>query len=126
MAQYLLICRDTDEKNATFAAYTPEQLQQTMGEMLHRYTAWTERLRQEGRLLGGMQLGDDGTVLHARGGQIVVDGPYTETKESIGGTFQIEAADLAEATEIARGCPAMRYGDVVEVREIVRTPDTQP
>jgi hypothetical protein len=50
---------------------------------------------------------------------MVTDGPYTETKEVIGGYFVIEAADLDEAVRIAEGCPAAAYGGV-EVRQVMR------
>jgi hypothetical protein len=49
----------------------------------------------------------------------VVDGPYTETKEVIGGYFLIEAADESEAVEIAKACPGLTRGGVVEVRGII-------
>lgn len=125
MATYMLLLRNTDEGNAAFASYTPEQIQQTMGDMMQRFFAWNDQLRGKGQLLDGHQLADGGAVVRSRSGQIAVDGPYTETKEGIGGTYLIEAANLDEATEIAKGCPALLYGNVVEVREVILTPDAQ-
>ena len=61
---------------------------------------------------------DGGRIMSGDGGSIVVDGPFTETKEAIGGYFVIEAADYAEATELAKGCPVFANGGVLEVRQI--------
>ena len=49
---------------------------------------------------------------------IVTDGPYSETKELVGGYYVIEAADYAEAIEIAKTSPHLRFGGRIEVREI--------
>lgn len=46
----------------------------------------------------------------------VQQGPYTEKHNSIGGLFLIKAKDYDEAVEIAKGCPIIQYGAVVEVR----------
>ncbi len=47
-----------------------------------------------------------------------MDGPYTETKEAIGGFFLIDAQNYDDAVEISRECPHFSYGGWVEVREI--------
>lgn len=48
----------------------------------------------------------------------ITDGPYTESKELVGGIGIIEAPDLDAALAIARRNPATRHGSGVEVREI--------
>lgn len=113
MAQFMLLIRGGDE---AIARFTPEQMEQTLGQ----YFAWSDRLRQEGRLIGADQLTDGGRTVRAHGGQLVIDGPYTETKDAVGGYYQIEAADEAEAAEIAKGCPVLNHGGLVEVRGIVQ------
>jgi hypothetical protein len=113
MAQFMLLIRGGDE---AFAQFTPEQMEQTLGH----YFAWSDRLRKEGRLVGADQLADGGRTVRARDGQLVIDGPYTETKDAVGGYYQIEAADEAEAAEIAKGCPVLGHGGLVEVRGIVQ------
>jgi hypothetical protein len=50
---------------------------------------------------------------------IVTDGPFTETKEVLGGYYLIEARDLDHALEVAKLCPAA-YGGV-EVRPVMDT-----
>lgn len=111
MARFMLLIRGGDDG---LADYTPEQFQQ----MLQRYFDWSDHLRREGRYVGGEELKPGGAVVRSRDGQPVVDGPYTETKEAVGGYYLIEAGSAAEAAEIATGCPVLLYGGAVEVREI--------
>ncbi len=59
-----------------------------------------------GRLVSGPQ------------GQRVTDGPFAEAKEVVGGYFLLTVADIDEATEIAKGCPGLPLGLVVEVRPV--------
>lgn len=113
MAQFMLLIRGGDE---AFAQFTPEQMEQTLGQ----YFAWSDQLRREGRMVSADQLAGGGRTVRARDGQLVIDGPYTETKDAVGGYYQIEAADEAEAAEIAKGCPVLGHGGLVEVRAIVQ------
>jgi hypothetical protein len=113
MSTYMLLLYDNP---AAFANVTPEQMQQVIGE----YIAWAQKLGQEGKLEGGQKLKDEGgKVLRGAGKQTsVVDGPYSETKEVIGGYYLIKAKDYQDAVEIAKTCPHVKYGPKVEVREI--------
>ena len=52
----------------------------------------------------------------------VVDGPFVEAKEVVGGFVVVSAANLAEAAKIAQGCPGLDYGTIVEVRPIEDLP----
>jgi hypothetical protein len=57
--------------------------------------------------------------VRVRGGKSqVVDGPFAETHEQLGGFFLVEAEDEAEAIEIAGTIPGARVG-VVEVRQVI-------
>ena len=112
MARFMLLLRGGAE---SLGEYSPEDFQR----MIQPYIDWSARLRAEGRHLGGDELDNGGCVVRMRDGQVAVDGPYTETKESIGGYFMIQATDEAEAAEIAKGCPILRHGGLVEVRAIV-------
>jgi hypothetical protein len=58
------------------------------------------------------------TVRLRAGKSVSTDGPFAETKEQLGGYYLIEAKDIGEATSIAEGIPAARYGSV-EVRPIM-------
>jgi hypothetical protein len=48
---------------------------------------------------------------------VVVDGPFTETREAVGGYWLIQVKSREEAVEWARRCPAWD-GDVIEVRQV--------
>jgi hypothetical protein len=94
---------------------TPEQLQNA----IQQYFDWSDKLRREGRLVNADELAGGGRTVRARDGQIVIDGPFVETKDAIGGYYLIEAANEDEAAEIAKGCPTLAHGGFVEIRGIV-------
>jgi hypothetical protein len=48
----------------------------------------------------------------------VTDGPYSETKEVLGGYYIVQAENYDKAVEIARDCPQFEFGGSIEVREI--------
>ena len=78
------------------------------------------RLRSRGRLIvtHALQSATTASMVRVRNGEpLVTDGPFTETKEQIGGFFLIEAADAAEALDIAANWPSARIGSI-EVRPI--------
>jgi len=50
----------------------------------------------------------------------VVDGPYTEAKDTVGGFSIVEARDLDQAVELSRGCPVLDGGGSVEVRAVMK------
>ena len=52
-------------------------------------------------------------------GKAVTDGPFPESKEAIAGYWFIQADSLADAVEIAKGNPCLKYGETVEVRPIL-------
>jgi hypothetical protein len=113
MAQFILLLH---ENPASFADLSPEEIERVIGE----YSAWRERLDQQGRMLGSNKLKDEGgKSLSAENGDVrVVDGPFAEAKEVIGGYFVIQAADYAEAVRLSTECPHLRYGGRIELREI--------
>ncbi len=52
------------------------------------------------------------------GGRLVVDGPFAETREQLGGYFLVDASDLDEAIAIAERIPMVRRG-TVEIRPVI-------
>jgi hypothetical protein len=96
-------------------------------KMYERYTRWLREIHERGRKAEPHKLRDQaGVRLSIRGGQ-VVEGPFMETKEAVGGLILLEADSLEEAVEIARGCPVLELQNgTVEVRVIeeVRPPAT--
>ncbi len=86
-----------------------------MQAVIERYTNWAGKLAAEGRMKGSNKL-KDGSARHlTKLG--VIDGPFPETKEIIGGYFLVEAANYDEAVEIALSCPHIEFGRI-EVREV--------
>ena len=82
--------------------------------------AYVEVLEKSGRLIrtNALQSARNAATVRVRGGRpSVLDGPYAESKEQLGGFFLIEAKDLADAVEIASRWPSARLG-AIEVRPI--------
>ena len=92
-----------------------EELRQAMDKVV----AWFEGLNERGRIKGAQPLGGQGRLISGTDGRFVVDGPFTETKEAVGGYLMLQADNLDEAVKIARSMPALRYGISVEVRPIL-------
>ena len=87
---------------------------------LAAYAAYAEALTKAGAMRGGNRLqpiSTATTVQLANGKPQVLDGPYADTKEQLGGYFVIDAPDLDAAISWAARCPAAGHG-VVEVRPI--------
>ena len=81
--------------------------------------AWFEGLNQRGKIKGAQPLGSQGRVISGTDGRFVVDGPFAESKEAVGGYLVLQAESLDEAVDVARSMPALRYGIAVEVRPIL-------
>jgi hypothetical protein len=107
---YMLIFRGTDWYNGL----SPEEMQQVADQWM----AWFKRLTDEGKAIAGNPLERSGKVVSGKNGRSVVDGPFTESKESIGGYFLLQVETLDEAVTIARECPGLAYGISVEVRPV--------
>jgi hypothetical protein len=92
------------------ASGSPAEIQ----AVLQRYTDWSRKMGQEGKLKGGEKLAfEPGKRLRKEGSRIAVDGPFAETKEMVSGLFFIEAPDYSAAVEIAKTCPHLDYGTIV-------------
>ena len=88
--------------------------------MMHGCFAHADELREQGCLLDSQQLEAPvcAKTVRVRGGRVsVVDGPFAETKEMLGGFNLIEAANFDEAVRIASEFPWTRTG-CVEIRPI--------
>jgi hypothetical protein len=120
MAKYMLLLGGADlDKRSGNAALAPQMFEQFLG--------WLGSLRERGHYIQSHKLHDHtGARLTVRGGQ-VVEGPFMETKEGVGGVFLIEASSLEEAVALARTCPTLTLQNgYVEVRAVeeVRHPGT--
>jgi hypothetical protein len=87
---------------------------------LAAYGAYTEALQQSGVLRGGNRLrnADTATTVKIRDGRTeVLNGPFIETREQLGGYYLIDVPDLDAALSWAARCPGASHG-AVEVRPV--------
>lgn len=90
------------------------------GTMLQEYVDFTKSLVQAGQFKAADRLravSTASTVRVRNGKSIVTDGPFAETREQLGGYYQIEAKNLDEALAVAARIPSAKYGSI-EVRPI--------
>jgi hypothetical protein len=111
--QYLLMLYVSE---AGWIRLTPAEQEQGVAA----YRAYTEALTKAGVLKGSNRLQPSSaatTVRIADGKPQVLDGPYADSKEQVGGYYLIDVADLDAAISWAGRCPAAGHG-VVEVRPL--------
>jgi len=99
---------------------SPDQIQKFMTQ----FGAWMAQMQGANQLKIVGRLEDEGRRLSNEQGQIIVDGPYAETKEVVGGYFVISARDIDSAVEIAKGCPILQNQGTVEVRLLQQAPQS--
>jgi hypothetical protein len=107
---YLLLSR-TDEWYQQLAS---AELQ----EIIAANKAWVGCLIAEGKARPGVALAREGATVFANNKRVVLDGPYAESKEAIGGTLVLDVATLEEAIAIAKACPSLCYDSTIEIRPI--------
>jgi hypothetical protein len=93
---------------------------ETMDQAMAAYGAYSEALKKAGVLTGSNRLrptNSASTVRVSDGKTQVLDGPYAETKEQLGGYFLIDVPDLDAALAWAARCPGASHG-AIEVRPI--------
>jgi hypothetical protein len=106
---YMLIFRGNDWHKGL----SPEQMQ----NISDHWMAWFRGLIAEGKAIAGNPLEPIGKIVSGRDGH-VVDGPFAESKEAVGGYFLLTVAGMDEAVAIARRCPGLPYGAKIEVRPV--------
>ncbi|MBI3812466.1 MAG: hypothetical protein HY283_09730 [Nitrospirae bacterium] len=112
MAQFMLLIRN---EGADFSKYSAKDFDQLMKS----FQSWTQKIMKEGKFLAGEKLAKDlGKSLKVKRDEIVIDGPYADSKDAIGGFYIIKAKGMNEALEIGRECPCLSYGGSLEVREV--------
>ena len=112
MAKFLILSRGS--------AITPGMSPAEMQRIIQKYRDWTESVARAGRLLGGEKLrSEEGRVVRGRHGTpVITDGPYTESKEIVGGYWLIEAASYDEVTAMLKDHPGLEGPGALEVRQI--------
>ncbi len=111
--EYLLLIHTSE---TAFAAIPEAQRKDAVGA----YFAYTEALRQAGAYVGSNRLQSisSATTVRVKDGKTqVLDGPYAEAKEELGGYYLIDVPDLDAALAWAARCPAASHG-AVEVRPV--------
>ena len=111
--KYLLLIY-SDAATTTFERLSENEQQAVLGEYL--------AIRKSPGVIGGEQLQPVETATTVRvdeGETLLIDGPFVDAKEHLGGFILVEAGDLDAALEIAGRVPAARMGGAVEVRPLV-------
>ena len=113
MPKYMLLLHDNP---ASFANVSPDQMQ----KIVEKYIAWGKKLREAGVWRASDKLTDEpGRIMRRKDGQVrVTDGPYSESKEVLGGYYLIEVGSYDTAVDHARDCPHLEYGGTIEIRQV--------
>jgi hypothetical protein len=106
LSEYLVLSRGQWDADAS-----KEQIQAA----IDGFYTWYEQLVEKGTVKRGQRLARERKTV-SRGG--VVDGPFAETKEMIGGYWIIVAASLQQAAEIAARNPCLAFGLSYEIRPV--------
>jgi len=112
MRDYLLLLHENPAQTENIS---PTEMQ----TIIARYGAWAGALAQQGRMMHGAKLADEGgrQLRRTTTGVTASDGPFAEAKEVVGGLFIIKAADYDEAVSLASDCPHLETG-WIELREV--------
>lgn len=110
MKEFLMLIRE----NADYGNLSVEEMQ----EDIHEHIRWVETLVERGNFKDGNPLNPNGITLK---NDVVTDGPYVETKECVSGYYFLLANSLEEVKELVKGCPDLKRGATLEVREIINT-----
>lgn len=110
MDNYLILLHESN----LIPQLSPEEMQAIIG----RYRAWRQRLSDSGKLVGSNKLENTGRVLRGDAGSIrITDGPFTETKDVLGGYFMVQAESYDQAADLCRDSPHLEFG-AIEIRRI--------
>lgn len=112
MPQYMLLLYDNPANKKHFQGLSPEEMQKAV----EKYMAWakTPFMRDFKRLAEDM-----GRVIRCENGKPrTADGPYSETKEILGGYYTIDAANYDEAVKLSLTHPHLEHGGTIEIRQV--------
>jgi hypothetical protein len=113
MARFMLLLHDDP---STWMTFSPDQMQRA----IEKYMAWGAKLRETGVLVSSDKLTEDpGRIVKGKNGQLrVTDGPFSETKEVLGGYYTITAASYEDAVRYVQDCPHLEFGGTIEIRQV--------
>ena len=106
LSEYLVLSRGQWDASAS-----KEDIQRT----IDAFYLWHERMVAEGKMRVGSRLMKEGKFVSKRS---IIDGPYTEAKEVIGGYWYVLAHSLDEAAQLLAQSPCLDRGLFYEVREL--------
>lgn len=106
LAEYLVISRGKWDEDKS-----PEEIQRA----IDAFYVWHEQLVREGKAKGGQRLARESMMVSKHG---VIDGPFAETKEVIGGYWHFLARSLDEAAALAAQNPCLICGLMYEIRPV--------
>lgn len=112
MKDFVLIFRGVNDDPSN--QLSPQQMQ----DIMTNWQNWMGGIAAQNKLANsGYRLGDEISTL--KPGNVITDGPYAEIKEMLSGLIVVKANSLAEAKEIAKGCPILSINGSVEVRSVI-------
>ena len=108
MNEFVLIMRHEDA--------SPEQIQIWMKQTMD----WIGSIAAQNKFVSGTGLPfDDARVV--KSDKTVINGPFGDIKETIGGFITVKAETIEEAVEFAKGCPVLQgEGNSLEIRQIAK------
>jgi hypothetical protein len=118
--KYALLIYDDD---TAWAGLSEDEKAELRAKEMPRWAALMEELGKADPELKGFELDarQSAKVVQVRSGQrIVIDGPFAETKEALGGLFVVDLPDLDEAIRLASMIPAAEDPGCIEIRPILQ------
>ncbi|MEI7036082.1 YciI family protein [Fulvimonas yonginensis] len=106
LSEYLVISR---------GQWDPDRSPAEIQDAIDRFYAWHDEQVAAGRMRPGQRLAREGRLVTR---QRIVDGPFAESKEVVGGYWFILADSLEEAARLAAANPCLDYGLAYEIRPI--------
>jgi hypothetical protein len=106
--EYLLLIRNTAWQKDFSAA--------EIDKILSEFSNWVTRLKDAGTIKVAVPLVHRGKLF--QGKDVIVDGPFVESKEAIAGLIIFEAQSFEAALELAQSATCLKYGQTLELRPI--------
>ena len=107
-SEYLLLIRNTAWQRDFSAA--------EIEKVLTEFSAWVTRLKDAGTIKVAVPLVHQGKLFEGK--DVMVDGPFIESKEAIAGLIIFEVEDFEAAVELANSATCLKYGQTLELRPI--------
>ena len=107
-SEYLLLIRNT--------AWQKDFSAPQIDKVLDEFSAWVTRLKDAGIIKVAVPLVHRGKLFEGK--DVIVNGPFIESKEAIAGLIIFEAQSYEAAVELAKGATCLKFGQTLELRPI--------